>query len=156
MSHRSIVSYSGTRKPTTIPKATVPKVKVAVSSVAAQVLAFRQLNEWKDGPRDGQESVVLPRSCSSIRHVRTVLKGSRKRRSERYDEELSSDNSSENCSNCRIMNETMNSRMQLLIYENQVMKAQLRQYRTKQRKIQRLCCAAIYRDDYLSEVAAAG
>ena len=54
------------------------------------------------------------------------------------------------------MNEAMNRRMQLLIYENQVMKAQLRQYQTKQRKIQRLCCAAIYRDDYLSEVAVAG
>ena len=134
----------------------MPKVKVAVSSVAAQVLAFRQLNKWKDGPRGGQESVVLPRSCSSIEPVRTVLKGSRKRRSERYDEELSSDNSSENSSNCRIINETLKSRMELLIYENQVMKAQLRQYQTKQRKTQRLCCAAIYRDDYLSEVAVAG
>ena len=74
----------------------MPKVKVAASSVAAQVLAFRQLNEWKDGPRGGQESVVLPRSCSSIEPVRRVLKGSRKRRSERYDEELSSDDSCEN------------------------------------------------------------
>ena len=33
------------------------------------------------------------------------------------------------------------------------MKARLHQYKTKQRKIQGPFCAAIYRDDYLQEVA---
>ena len=39
------------------------------------------------------------------------------------------------------------------MYENQITKAQLRQYRTKHKNIKRLCCASIYRDDYLPEVA---
>ena len=43
--------------------------------------------------------------------------------------------------------------IRLLNYENNVLKAQVRQYRTKIRKMKRLAFAAIDRDDYLHETA---
>ena len=46
-----------------------------------------------------------------------------------------------------------NEEIRLLNYENNVLKAQVRQYRTKIRKMKRLAFAAIDRDDYLHETA---
>ena len=119
-----------------------------MSSEAAQQLAFEQLNELKEGARGGHQGLVLPRLSSSIKPIRTVLEERNKRRSKRYYDELSSDDSTADNNN-----DTMSRQTQMLTYVNQIMKAQLRQYRTKHRKIERLCCVAIYRDDYLSEVA---
>ena len=131
MSCYSVSSNSDTGKLTNEPKPTVAKFKAAVSPEVAQQLAFEQLNQLKDETCAGHQGPVLPR------------------RSKPYHSELSSDEGTVN------NNEEMAREILLLRYENQIMKAQLRQYRMKQRKIQQLSCAAIYHDDYLSEVAGA-
>ena len=88
------------------------KVKAALYPEVAQQLTFKQLNRVKDETRAGHQGPVL------------------RRRSEPYHSKLSSDEGTVN------NNEEMAREILLLGYENEIMKAQLRQYRTKQRKIQ--------------------
>ena len=53
----------------------------------------------------------------------------------------------------QVRDQVVCNEIQLLQYESDVLKAQVRQYRTKCRKMKRLAFAAIDRDDHLHETA---
>ena len=120
---------------------------IALSPAVAKAWSDQQMNDMKESSRPGISEPFLKRTPSPVGHFGTKRKG------EKVTPEREQVMTKRFLRDTKNRNDAFMKEILELRYENESLKAQIRQYRNKVRKIQRISVAAVEREDTMFERA---